>query len=91
MQKYTWGNTLTNKAVLIRCENLSDEYLWEFLQPEEYLRDLIGSDQFDHWLHTGGGFTLEDEPDPVPRYHRISVWAHHHRERDITWLALNMR
>lgn len=91
MQRHKWGNTESNQGILLSCQNVSDEYLWDFLEPQEYIEEMVGKDRFEHWIHTGGGFTLEDDPDPVPRFHKISVWAHHHREKDITWLALNIR
>lgn len=78
----------------IRCQlwqqQIADEYLWEFTQPEEVLERMFGLAVINKFLAQGGGFLLTDEPQPVPRFHQITVWAYHPDPRQLTWISLKM-
>ena len=91
MQIHKWGNTNTNRAILLSVQNIPDEYLWEFINHQDYVENVLGKSTFDSWLSMGGGIVLSDEPDPLPRFHKVSVEAFHTEERWLTWLALHIR
>lgn len=87
-QHHHWGVIEHGLRTEVFREDISDEYLWEFLQPEELIENLFGLERVNAWLVSGGGFLLTDEPNPLPRFHKITVWAYHTDPRQLTWIQL---
>jgi hypothetical protein len=87
-QHHHWGVIEHGVRTQVFQDNISDEYLWEFLQPEELLENLFGIATVNQWLSKGGGFELVDEPNPLPRFHKITVWAYHPDPRQLTLIQL---
>lgn len=72
-------------------QRVADEYLWDFTSPEDVLAATFGLDAVNQFLARGGGFELVDRPDPLPRFHDITLWAYHPDPRQLFWISLQMR
>jgi hypothetical protein len=90
-QHHHWGVIEHGIRACVYQARIADEYLWEFLQPEEVLENMFGLTTMNEFLHRGGGFELTDRPDPVPRFHDIHVWAYHPDPRMLTWISLQKK
>jgi hypothetical protein len=90
-QNHDFGEIDLDHGALVHHQHISDEYLWEFLQPEEYLENIFGLAAINRFLARGGGFRITDMPNPIPRFHDITVWAYHRDERELTWIMLQKR
>jgi hypothetical protein len=90
-QHHHWGTIDHGIRRLLWQTRIADEFLWEFMQPEEILENMFGLDKVNEWLDKGGGFLVTDRPDPLPRFHDIVVWAYHPDPKMLTWISLQMR
>lgn len=90
-QNFDFGYINLDSGALVWHQHISDEYLWEFMQPEELLENLFGMDAVNDFLARGGGFRVTDVPDPLPRFHNLTVWAYHPDQRQLTWIMLKKR
>lgn len=89
-QHHHWGIIDHGIRQQLWQQLVTDEYLWEFMQPEEVLENMFGIEVVNDFLNNGGGFLLTDEPQPVPRFHLLTVWAYHLDSRQLTWISLKM-
>lgn len=89
-QHHHWGAIEHGISAVVYSAEISDEYLWEFLQPEEFLENLFGMDTVNDFIAQGGGFEITDEPNPLPRFHKITVRAFHPDPRQLTWISLKL-
>ena len=87
-QHHHWGVIEHGIRACVYHTRIADEYLWEFLHPEEVLENMFGMTVINDFIHKGGGFELVDSPDPIPRFHDITVWAYHCDPRMLTWISL---
>lgn len=90
-QSHHWGVIEHGIRICVYEQRIADEYLWEFLHPEEVLENMFGQTTINEFIHRGGGFELTDRPDPLPRFHDIHVWAYHPDPKMLTWISLQMR
>lgn len=90
-QHHHWGIIDHGCRMLMWHQRLSDEFLWEFTQPEDVLEEMFGLDVVNYWLKHQGGFLLTDKPDPVPKFHDIEVWAYHSSPKMLSWISLKLR
>lgn len=95
MSEYTvhnhWGIIEHGIKIEIWNEYLSDEYLWQFVSPEDVLARTFGLEAVNDFLARGGGFELIDKPKPVPRFHDVTLWAYHPDPKMLTWISLQKR
>lgn len=82
---------LKHKQCEIFFWEFSDEYFWEHAAAEALLKELIGPEVVDKFIQSGGGFWIQDRPNPLPRFHKISITAHHDQESWLTWIQLAKR
>jgi len=87
-QHHHWGVIEHGIRICVLEQRVADEYLWEFLQPIEVLENMFGISAINLFLLRGGGFELTDKPDPLPRFHDITVWAYHPDPKMLTWISL---
>ena len=90
-QCHKWGHTNHASRQLVFQQHLADEYLWEFMTPEDLLESLYSLETQHNWIVQGGGFLLTDEPKPVARFHLITVWAYHPDAKMLTWISLQTK
>jgi len=90
-QHHHWGVIEHGLRSLVYEQMVADEYLWEFLHPEEVLENMFGMTVINKFIANGGGFELIDDPKPLPRFHNIQVWVYHPDPRQRTWITLQMR
>jgi hypothetical protein len=86
-QYHEWGTNRLNES-MIHSDTFSDEYFWEFATIEEVMLAVIPIDHMNAFLASGGALVLKDTPNPVPRFHKLQVWAYHPKESMITWISL---
>lgn len=66
---------------------LSDEYLWEFIEPQEFLERVIDPWYLYQFTHRGGCVHLDDTPiDGHCRFHNIEIIAWHPKSQYLDWL-----
>lgn len=87
-QYHHWGVIEHGIKTQIWHQYVSDEYLWEFMTPEEILENTFGLEVIHNFIALGGGFELMDKPDPLPRFHDLTLWAYHPDPRRLTWISL---
>jgi hypothetical protein len=87
-QHHHWGVIEHGIRACVFEQQIANEYLWEFLQPEEVLENMFGITTINLFLFKGGGFELVDQPDPYTQFHQITVWAYHPDPRMLTWISL---
>lgn len=85
---HNWGDIWHDQRQVIHHNKFSDEYFWEFATVEDVLFTVIDQEQVNKFLHNGGGFLLRDEPNPVPRFHELTLWAYHRDPKWLTWVNL---
>jgi hypothetical protein len=88
-QHHHWGIIEHGIRQQIFHTEFSDEYLYEFMSVEELLLRVIDENTVNKFLENKGGFLLTDEPNPLPKFHKITVWAYHADPKWLTWIALN--
>lgn len=89
-QHHHWGITDHGICRQLWQQIIADEFLWEFLEPDDILQNMFGPEVITDFLSKGGGFLLTDEPRPVPRFHLLTVWAYHWDPRQLTLISLKM-
>jgi hypothetical protein len=87
-QYHQWGRVDHDHKKIIDTGEFSDKLFWEFTTAESVLFTVINQDRVNQLLRAGGGLVLTDEPNPLPRFHKITVWAYHPEDRWLTWAAL---
>lgn len=90
-QHHHWGVIEHGLAIEIWQAYLSEEYFWEFTTPEEILHNTFSQEDITDFLARGGGFLLTDKPDPLPRFHYITLWAYHTDPKYLTWISLKKK
>ena len=88
-QHHSWGQPMIrqHQQCLIDWE-FSDEYFWEHTSAEDFVRHVIGEDCINQFIANGGGINLTDTPNPLPRFHKIVITAHHDDSKWLTWIQL---
>jgi hypothetical protein len=86
--KKHWGCVDHDSRCSIDHSEFSDEYFWEFTKPEDVLATVINNCDLARFLSSGGGIEITDEPNPLPRFHKITVWAYHPNEKWLTWIKV---
>jgi hypothetical protein len=89
-QHHHWGVIEHGIKQLVYSAEVADEFLWEFVRPEEVLENMFGLDVVNDWLAKGGGFELVDTAYPLPRFHKVTVWAYHADPRQLTLISLKL-
>jgi hypothetical protein len=69
-------------------QKVSDETLWQGIEPQWYVDQVIPRLHQSQFTHRGGCIVLEDIPDPVPQFHYIKITAWHVKEQYLTWLEM---
>lgn len=90
-QIFNVGHIDLDNSVLVWSSHITDEFFWEFLQPEELLENMFGLTVINLFLAKGGGLQIIDIPNPVPRFHDIRVWAYHAEPKMLTWIILQLK
>jgi hypothetical protein len=90
-QHHHWGTVDHGLRQQVYQQHLADEYLWEFMTPEDLLESLYSLETQHNWIVQGGGFLLTDEPKPIARFHLITVWAYHPDPKRLTWISLQTK
>ena len=90
-QHHHWGVIEHGCRQCVFEDTISDEYLWEFLTPTEFLENLFELEVIHNFIAQGGGFLITDVPKPLPRFHEITVWAYHPDARHLTWISLQKK
>jgi hypothetical protein len=90
-QHHHWGIIEHGLYVEIWNQQIADEFLWEFMEPYEVIENTFGSSVVKDFLASGGGFEVIDIPDPVPRFHDITLRAYHTDPKRLTWICLQTR
>jgi hypothetical protein len=70
---------------------ITDEYLWEFLSPKDFLENLISPWYLYQFTHKGGCVYLNElEYDCNLYLHHITVTAWHPKSQYLDWLEWNI-